>query len=111
MYVCVYHLIQYILMHACMHMHTGGKESRKSIIKNNDNVKPPPAKRCRGKKTGSGCRFYKSTALGNFSDLALVNLYLDIVCIEMSSHTCIYTSCIYMHAHTRNFICGIHCSV
>ena len=54
----------------------GGKES----IKNNDDEKPPKAKRSRGKRTGSGgCRFYKSTALGNFSDLALVRLYSDVL--------------------------------
>ena len=57
----------------------GGKESSK-IIKNNDDEKPPKAKRSRGKRTGSGgCRFYKSTALGNFSDLALVRLYPDVI--------------------------------
>lgn len=57
----------------------GGKESSK-IIKNNDDEKPPKAKRSRGKKMGSGgCHFYKSTALGNFSDLALVSLYPDMI--------------------------------
>ena len=34
------------------------------------------AKRSRSKKTSSGCPFYKSTALGSFSDLALVNAQL-----------------------------------
>ena len=52
----------------------GRKESSKVVVKNNEDGKPPKAKRSRGKRTGGGggCPFYKPTALGNFSDLALV---------------------------------------
>ena len=61
----------YVPILKCM---AGGKESK---IKSDDGVGLPQTKRKRTSQKATGCRFYKSTALGNFSDLALVRLSLQ----------------------------------
>ena len=71
----------------------GRKESSKIVIKNNEDGKPPQTKRPRGKRMGGGggCPFYKPTALGNFSDLALVWWHDDYVhCILCGNEYIVY---------------------